>query len=89
MPSPRRLTAWLTTHASDLGEQRHAHLTELPATCPDLTVLAELVSRFARIVTEHRGRDLDDWMRSARAAALPELDPFPAHSAGIGMNERG
>lgn len=39
-------------------------------------MLAELVSRFARIVTEHRGRDLDDWMTSARAAALPELDPF-------------
>ncbi|MFE3445991.1 hypothetical protein ACFXNW_23415 [Nocardia sp. NPDC059180] len=34
------------------------------------------MSRFARIVTEHHGRDLEDWMTSARAAALPELDPF-------------
>nr|WP_280414326.1 ISL3 family transposase [Nocardia carnea] len=76
MPSPRRLTAWITTRPSELGEQRHTHLTELLAACPDLTVLAELVSGFARIVTEHRGRDLDDWMSSARAAALPELDPF-------------
>ncbi|MGW5751646.1 ISL3 family transposase [Nocardia rhamnosiphila] len=76
MPSPRRLTSWITTRPSELGQQRHAHLTELLAACPDLTVLAELVSRFARIVTEHRGRDLNDWMSSARAAALPELDPF-------------
>ncbi|MGA6205460.1 transposase [Nocardia testacea] len=73
---PRRLTAWITTRPGELGEQRHAHLTELLATCPDLSGLAELVSKFARIVTEHCGRDLDDWMTSARAAALPELDPF-------------
>lgn len=36
----------------------------------------ELVSRFARIVTEHHGRDLDDWVTSTRVAALPELGPF-------------
>ncbi|WP_063129668.1 hypothetical protein [Nocardia fusca] len=54
---------------SELGEQRHAHLIELLAGCPGMAVLAELVSGFARIVTEHRGRDLDDWMSSARAAS--------------------
>ena len=59
MPSPRRLTAWITTRPSELSEQRHAHLTELLAACPGLTVLAELVSEFAHIVTEHRGCDLD------------------------------
>ncbi|WP_328393607.1 hypothetical protein [Nocardia sp. NBC_00416] len=41
-----------------------------------MTALAELVSRFARIVTEHRGRDLADWITGARAAPVPELDPF-------------
>ena len=41
-----------------------------------MTALATLVREFAQLMTERRGHDLDSWIARARAAGLPELDPF-------------
>ncbi len=41
-----------------------------------MTRLTELVRDFAEIMAERRGSDLDCWIKQARTAGLPELEPF-------------
>lgn len=76
MPSPRRLASWIMSKPANLSDQRHAHLHELVAACPEMTALTALVRDFAQLMVERRGHDLDHWVARARAAGLPELDPF-------------
>ncbi len=74
--SGRKLTGWIMSRPSELSDSRRAHLRELVAACPEMTRLAELVRYFAEIMTDHRGADLDCWIKQAREAGLPELEPF-------------
>ena len=44
--------------------------------CPELAALQAHVRAFARMMTERRGRDLENWMTAAIASGLPELKSF-------------
>ncbi|MGW5113725.1 hypothetical protein [Nocardia sp. NPDC004123] len=61
---------------ADLPEQHRAHLDELLALCPELTVLARLVHEFAQIMANRRGAEIDCWIKQVRVAGLIELEPF-------------
>ncbi|WP_406281736.1 ISL3 family transposase [Nocardia sp. NBC_00881] len=74
--SARKLTGWIMSRPSDLSETRRSHLGELVAACPEMTRLTELVRDFATIMTDRRGADLDCWIKQAREAGLPQLEPF-------------
>ncbi len=74
--SGRKLTGWMMSRPSDLSDTCRAHLNELVAACPEMTRLTALVREFAEIMTDRRGSDLDCWIKQAREAKLPELEPF-------------
>lgn len=74
--SGRKLTGWIMSNPDKLTETRRSHLRELVGACPEMTRLNDLVGQFARIMTHRHGEDLDDWMKQARQAGLPELEPF-------------
>ena len=74
--SNRKLTGWMMTQPSDLSDTCRAHLGELVTACPEMTRLAELVREFAEIMADRRGAELDCWIKQAREAGLPELEPF-------------
>ena len=90
-PAPRRLASWLMTRPERLPEAHRQHLAELLTACPHLRVLAERVAQFARILTQRRGGDLDAWLTTTEADALPALHSFarglrkdlPAVTAGL------
>lgn len=74
--SGRKLTGWIMSRPSDLSDTRRSHLGELVAACPEMTRLSELVHEFAAIMTNRRGSELGCWIKQAREAGLPELEPF-------------
>ncbi len=41
-----------------------------------MTALVEVVREFAQLMTEHRGADIDAWIKQVREAGLVELEPF-------------
>jgi transposase len=90
-PSPRRLTSWIMTRPSDLIEAHRHHLNDLLTSCSHLSVLAELVRRFADLLTARRSNDLPDWMATAESSHLPGINSFvnglrkdlPAVTAGL------
>ena len=75
-PPPRRLVGWIMTRPTDLAEQDRSHLDDLLVSCPSLVVLVEHVRRFADLLTNRRGADLEDWMTAVEAADLPALHAF-------------
>jgi transposase len=90
-PSPRRLVSWLTSRPDNLPKHHRTHLDDLLATCPHLSLLADRIREFARLLTERRGQDLDAWMAGVDADDLPALHGFvhglrmdlPAVTAGL------
>jgi transposase len=76
MPSPRRLVSWIMARPRDLLDHTRRHLDDLIAACPEMTTLASRVGEFAAILTQRRGRDLDTWIATTRADALPGFDSY-------------
>ena len=74
--SGRKLTGWIMSRPSELSDAHRAHLHELVNACPEMIRLATLVHEFAKIMTDRRGADLDCWIKQAREAGLPELEPY-------------
>ena len=77
-PPPRRLVSWIMTRPADLTEHEAAHLKDLLAACPHLTVLVEQVRAFADLLTARRSADLEDWMTAVEDSDLPALQPSSA-----------
>jgi len=75
-PPPRRLVGWIMTRPTDLTEQDRGHLDDLLVSCPSLAILVEHVRRFADLLTNRRGADLEDWMTAVEASYLPALHAF-------------
>lgn len=75
-PSPRRLVSWIMSLPTNLPDHRSRHLDDLVATCPEMTTLAARVREFAVILTQRRGQDLDTWITTTRADALPGFDSY-------------
>jgi transposase len=75
-PSPRRLVSWIMSRLADLSDRTRRHLHDLIANCPEMTTLAARVREFAAILTQRRGADLDDWISTTRADALPGFGSY-------------
>jgi hypothetical protein len=73
-PPPRRLVSLIMARAADLPEHDREHLDALLAVCPHLARLTEHVRAFARLLTERRGVEVEDWI--ADADDLPALHAF-------------
>jgi transposase len=75
-PSPRRLVKWLMSKPANLTDHHRQHLDELIASCPEMTTLAARVRKFAALLTQRGGADLDAWISDVRSEDLPALHTF-------------
>jgi transposase len=75
-PKPRAVTAWIMTRPGDLDPTDQTSLDSVLAASPELTALTGHVRAFARLMTERRGRDLEQWMTMATASGEPALTSF-------------
>ncbi|MEV6057159.1 ISL3 family transposase [Streptomyces sp. NPDC052107] len=75
-PSVRTVVGWITRHPDTLGEEENRQLKTVLDSCPELDQTHEFVRNFARILTQHTGADLPDWINTARAAQLPGITGF-------------
>jgi transposase len=69
----RKATWLLTAHPDKLDESNRLKLKQLLARCPELDAVADCVRAFARMMTERRGSDLDDWLTRAEDTDLKPL----------------
>ncbi len=76
--SSRRVTRLLLTKPDALSDEQKALLSQLTATCPQMTDLARLVRSFAALLKPDPGNStrLADWAHAARAADLPNVHAF-------------
>lgn len=76
LPSPRRLVRWIMSKPAGLPGEIRRHLHDLLSRCPQMTTMATRVRQFAAILTGRRGTDLDAWIATTRADALPGFDAY-------------
>lgn len=76
--SPRRVTRLLGTKPENLSERDRELAEKLAATCPEMTVTAQLTADFARLPRPHQSNAalLERWIAAVRAADLPHLQAF-------------
>jgi hypothetical protein len=75
-PKPRKVAAWIMTRPDTLTTQDQASLDAILAASPELSTLTEHVCAFATLMTERRGRDLEQWMTAAATSGEPALQSF-------------
>jgi transposase len=64
------------TRPGDLTSPDQACLQVIPGSCPELAAVAAHVRAFAGLMTERRGRDLEQWMTDVTASGDPALRSF-------------
>lgn len=72
-PKTREATGWIMTRPGSLTRHDQQRLDAILAASPDLAVLTGHVRGFAALMTERRGRDLEQWMTAAHAGGEPGL----------------
>lgn len=75
-PTVREVTGWMTRRPTSLGENERLRLKALLARSRPLETAHELVTAFARMLTDRTGQDLPTWIEAALAAELPGLRRF-------------
>jgi hypothetical protein len=75
-PKPRTVTAWIMTRPDRLDPGEKASLDAILASSPELTALTAHVRACAALMTQRRGRDLEQWMTAATASGEPALRSF-------------
>lgn len=75
-PKPRAVNSWIMTRPGDLDPADQASLDAILAASPELTVLTAYVRDFPALMTERRGRELEQWMTTAAATGEPALKSF-------------
>jgi transposase len=75
-PKTREVTGWIMTRPGSLTRHDRQRLDAILAASPDLAVLTGHVRGFAALMTERRGRDLEQWMTAAHASGEPGLRSF-------------
>jgi len=75
-PKVGEATTWLLTHPDNLDEDETMKLKQVTAACPHLAATAEFVGRFAHMLTELEGDQLEDWLTDVEASDLPHLKTF-------------
>ncbi|MCX4734545.1 transposase [Streptomyces sp. NBC_01363] len=76
LPKPRRALRWVMTHPERLRSEDAVGLKEMRTACPELDATVEHVRAFARLMHEHRGRDLSTWIAGISQDDLPHLGQF-------------
>ncbi|MFE0379847.1 ISL3 family transposase [Streptomyces inhibens] len=87
----RKATWLLTAHPDKINEGNALKRKQLLARCPKLDAVAKCVRAFARMMTERRGSELDDWITRAESTGLKPLcslarglrQDFDAVAAGL------
>ncbi|GAA1995325.1 hypothetical protein GCM10009799_22080 [Nocardiopsis rhodophaea] len=74
--SVREATAWITRHPDTLDEDERIALADVLARCPERERLSGHVARFAQLMADRRGYELEGWMRAAREKRIGELTSF-------------
>ena len=75
-PKPRAVTSWIMTRPGDLTSSDQACLQVILDGCPELAAVTAHVRAFARLMTERRGRDLEQWMTKVTTDGDPALRSF-------------
>ena len=75
-PKVKKVTSWLMTDPDHLTAGDKAQLTAILTECPELAALREHIAAFADLMTQRRGRHLEQWITAADASGLPELRSF-------------
>ncbi|MFJ8637436.1 transposase [Streptomyces sp. NPDC093568] len=75
-PSVRDVTSWLTRRPDRLTDDQAQRLKEILARCPALDRTAGHVRAFAELMSNRKGRDLDQWITGVQADDLPALHTF-------------
>ncbi len=75
-PKPRTVTSWIMTRPGTLTSDDQALLEVILDRCPELAAVTAHVQAFAGLMTERRGRDLEQWMTEVIASADPALRSF-------------
>ncbi|MBT2407637.1 MULTISPECIES: ISL3 family transposase [unclassified Streptomyces] len=87
----RKATWLITAHPDKINESKALKLKQLFARCPELEAVAACVRAFARMMTERRGEELDQWLTQVENAGLKPLlslarglrQDFDAVTAGL------
>jgi transposase len=76
--APRKATQILLTRPDTLTDGQRETAARLSSACPEMTVLASLISSFAAMLDPDPANEekLLHWMAGARAAGLPHLHSF-------------
>jgi transposase len=76
--SPRRATRLLLTRPDRLTERPAATVQRLTASCPEMRILADLVTGFAALLDpdERNEAELKEWTGLVQASDLPHLHSF-------------
>jgi transposase len=75
-PKPRAVTSWIMTRPGDLTSGDQACLQVILDSCPELAAVTAHVRAFAGLMTERRGRDLEQWMTNVTTSGDPPLRSF-------------
>jgi transposase len=73
---PRRIARWILRHPDHLDTKDAVQFKQILAHCPELEVLAGHVRRFAQMMTDLAGHQLDAWIAAAQAETLPALRSY-------------
>ncbi|MEU2132711.1 hypothetical protein [Streptomyces sp. NPDC018352] len=79
-PSPRVVAGWILRRPETLTETEYLRFEAVPVHSPELNALTGHVRSFGRILTEHRGERLPQWLHAVRPDDLPGL-----HTLGAGI----
>jgi transposase len=73
---PRTVTSWIMTRPGTLASDKQALLEVILDSCPELAAVTVHVRAFAELMTERRGRDLEQWMSEVATSGDPALRSF-------------
>jgi transposase len=75
-PKVREVTSWILTPPDKLLVEDRETLQDISDRCPEIAATIALTREFAEMLTQLRGKDLDDWVSRAEAGPVRELRGF-------------
>ena len=75
-PTARDVTGWLTRHPDNLTDEERGARDTVLGRSPALRITHDQVSAFAKILTQRRGHELNDWLRWVDTEGAPALRSF-------------
>jgi transposase len=77
-PTVREITGWLTRHPDSLTDDERATRNAVLDRSPALRATHDRVCEFAKILTQRRGHELNNWLQRVSADGAPALRSFAA-----------